>query len=104
MQPNEHLVRQYAYQNWDSEGRPNGQAMRHWEMACMLAEGQTGPADPMEPLTRETSNSAARPSGTASTSKRKKAPSAAGKKNLTGPAEQEVTMASADPRLNTRGS
>jgi hypothetical protein len=101
MQPNEQLVRQYAYQIWESEGRPDGQAMRHWEMACMLAEGQTGPADPMESLTSDEAITAAQPTGTPSpsTSKRKRASSATSKKNLTGPAEQEVTMASADPNI-----
>lgn len=52
MQPNEHIVRQFAHQIWESEGRPEGQASRHWEMACKLAaEEDIGPADPFEPLT-----------------------------------------------------
>lgn len=50
MQPNEHVVRQFAYQIWESEGRPEGQAARHWDMACKLAAGEMGPADPFEPL------------------------------------------------------
>lgn len=50
MQPNEHVVRQFAYQIWESEGKPDGQAARHWEMACKLAAGEIGPADPFEPL------------------------------------------------------
>jgi len=50
MQPNEHVVRQFAYQIWESEGKPDGQAARHWEMACKLAGGEMGPADPFEPL------------------------------------------------------
>lgn len=31
-------IRELAYQIWESEGRPDGQAARHWEMACVLAE------------------------------------------------------------------
>jgi hypothetical protein len=105
MQPNEQLVQQYAYQIWESEGRPDGQAARHWEMACMLAEGQTGPADPFEPLTggpaveAAFSNTPKSIDPTPPTAKRKKSAPSADKKNLTGPAEQEVTMESADPMI-----
>lgn len=38
MNINEHRVREFAHQIWESEGRPDGQAHRHWEMACRLAE------------------------------------------------------------------
>lgn len=53
MQTNEHehVVRKFAHQIWESEGKPDGQAERHWEMACKLAAGEVGPADPFEPLT-----------------------------------------------------
>jgi len=37
----EHRVREFAYQIWESEGKPDGQADRHWEMAWKLAEAQT---------------------------------------------------------------
>ena len=37
----EHRVREFAYQIWESEGKPDGQASRHWEMAWKLAEAQT---------------------------------------------------------------
>lgn len=37
MNINEHRVREFAHQIWESEGRPEGQAGRHWEMACKLA-------------------------------------------------------------------
>lgn len=95
MHTNEQLVRQFAYQIWESEGKPDGQAMRHWEMACILAEGQTGPADPMEPLT----GSAAAIAKSTQTSKRKKAATPDEPKLLTGPAEHEVTMATAEPTI-----
>jgi hypothetical protein len=50
MQPNEQVIRKFAHQIWESEGKPEGQAARHWEMACKLATGELGPADPFEPL------------------------------------------------------
>lgn len=50
MQPNEQVIRKFAHQIWESEGKPEGQATRHWEMACKLATGELGPADPFEPL------------------------------------------------------
>ncbi|MES2674283.1 MAG: DUF2934 domain-containing protein [Pseudomonadota bacterium] len=40
-----HRIREYAYQIWQSEGMPEGQDQRHWEMACKLANGN-GPATP----------------------------------------------------------
>lgn len=47
MNLNENRVREFAYQIWESEGRPHGQHQRHWEMACKLAaqaEGQPQPS------------------------------------------------------------
>ena len=37
MKANDQRVREFAYQIWESEGKPHGQASRHWEMACKLA-------------------------------------------------------------------
>lgn len=37
MNPNEQRIREFAYQIWQSEGKPHGHAKRHWEMACKLA-------------------------------------------------------------------
>lgn len=31
---NEDQIRQYAYQLWESEGKPSGQEERHWCDAC----------------------------------------------------------------------
>lgn len=42
MNLNENRVREFAYQIWESEGRPHGQHIRHWEMACKLAANQSG--------------------------------------------------------------
>lgn len=36
----ENRVREFAYQIWESEGRPHGQDARHWEMAQKLAESE----------------------------------------------------------------
>ena len=41
MNLNENRVREFAYQIWESEGKPHGQHHRHWEMACKLAANQT---------------------------------------------------------------
>jgi hypothetical protein len=36
----EQRIREYAYQIWESEGKPQGQSERHWTMACTLAKTQ----------------------------------------------------------------
>ncbi|MGE8064735.1 DUF2934 domain-containing protein [Pseudomonas sp. NPDC089569] len=33
-------IREFAYQIWESEGKPEGQEHRHWEMARKLAEAE----------------------------------------------------------------
>lgn len=33
-------IREFAYQIWRSEGRPQGREARHWEMAHKLAQAQ----------------------------------------------------------------
>ncbi len=38
MSKDEARIRELAYQIWEAEGCPEGQAMRHWELACVLAE------------------------------------------------------------------
>jgi len=40
MSTDEKRVREFAYQIWESEGKPDGQEARHWEMACKLAEAE----------------------------------------------------------------
>ncbi|WP_442107929.1 DUF2934 domain-containing protein [Pseudomonas sp. NUPR-001] len=37
----EKRVREFAYQIWESEGKPEGQESRHWEMARKLAEAES---------------------------------------------------------------
>ncbi|KAF1011323.1 MAG: hypothetical protein GAK32_00909 [Pseudomonas fluorescens] len=40
MSNDEKRVREFAYQIWESEGKPEGQEARHWEMARKLAEAE----------------------------------------------------------------
>ena len=39
MENDEDYIRRLAHQIWESEGRPEGQAARHWAMAKELAKG-----------------------------------------------------------------
>lgn len=40
MSVNEETIRQSANQIWESEGRPEGHAERHWKQAVILAESE----------------------------------------------------------------
>jgi len=40
MSADEKRIRDFAYQIWESEGKPHGQEARHWEMARKLAEAE----------------------------------------------------------------
>ena len=40
MSTDDKRIREFAYQIWESEGKPEGQEARHWEMACKLAEAE----------------------------------------------------------------
>ncbi|WP_237882454.1 DUF2934 domain-containing protein [Pseudomonas sp. PGPR40] len=40
MSTDDKRIREFAYQIWESEGKPVGQEKRHWEMACKLAEAE----------------------------------------------------------------
>jgi len=40
MSVEEKRVREFAYQIWESEGKPEGQEERHWDMARKLAEAE----------------------------------------------------------------
>lgn len=63
MSTNEQRIREFAYQIWESEGKPHGQTERHWNMACKLAQThadtdvkaandgqQSGSTEPIEPI------------------------------------------------------
>lgn len=36
----EQRIRELAYQIWESEGRPDGENERHWQMATRLVQGE----------------------------------------------------------------
>ncbi|CAH0151720.1 DUF2934 domain-containing protein [Pseudomonas mediterranea] len=40
MSTDDKRIREFAYQIWESEGKPAGQEERHWEMARKLAEAE----------------------------------------------------------------
>ncbi len=40
MSVDEKRIREFAYQIWESEGKPAGEEERHWEMARKLAEAE----------------------------------------------------------------
>ena len=46
MSADEKRIREFAYQIWESEGCPDGQAERHWAMARQLAEAEAAAAAP----------------------------------------------------------
>ncbi|WP_462402748.1 DUF2934 domain-containing protein [Pseudomonas sp. Marseille-QA0332] len=54
MSVNEERIRVFAYQIWESEGKPEGQEERHWDMARKLAEAESlaPKATPRKPATR----------------------------------------------------
>ncbi|MDZ3992490.1 hypothetical protein PspTeo4_17880 [Pseudomonas sp. Teo4] len=41
MSVDEKRIREFAYQIWESEGKPLGQEIRHWDMARKLAEAES---------------------------------------------------------------
>ena len=40
MSTDDKRIREFAYQIWESEGKPEGEEARHWEMARKLAEAE----------------------------------------------------------------
>ncbi|WP_252273356.1 DUF2934 domain-containing protein [Pseudomonas subflava] len=50
MNTDEQRIREFAYQIWESEGRPAGQEERHWQMACKLAEAEKAGDQLQQPL------------------------------------------------------
>lgn len=40
MNLNDQRIREFAYQIWESEGKPQGQDLRHWDMAYQLVMAQ----------------------------------------------------------------
>lgn len=86
MSTDDKRIREFAYQIWESEGKPEGQESRHWEMAIKLAEAEalapkksakaaSGKTAPSKPVAAKTLNGKA---GEATTKARAK-PAAASK-------------------------
>ncbi|MBV4476040.1 MULTISPECIES: DUF2934 domain-containing protein [Pseudomonas] len=75
MSTDDKRIREFAYQIWESEGKPEGHEARHWEMARKLAE-----AEALAP---------------------KKPPKAAGSKTANGKAS-EPKAAAAKPKATTK--
>ncbi|MBC2658680.1 DUF2934 domain-containing protein [Pseudomonas sp. MSSRFD41] len=72
MSTDDKRIREFAYQIWESEGKPQGQEQRHWEMACKLAEAEAlAPAKP--PKAVQAKPAAAKP-GSRATAKPKAKP------------------------------
>ncbi|BBP76604.1 MULTISPECIES: DUF2934 domain-containing protein [Pseudomonas] len=59
MSTDEKRIREFAYQIWQSEGQPDGQEARHWEMARKLAEAEA--LAPSKPATAKAKPKAATP-------------------------------------------
>nr|WP_298146059.1 DUF2934 domain-containing protein [uncultured Pseudomonas sp.] len=55
MSIDEQRIRDFAYQIWEAEGKPEGQAARHWSMACKLAESEAQGERPPSPPARKVS-------------------------------------------------
>jgi hypothetical protein len=67
MSTDDKRVREFAYQIWESEGKPEGQEARHWEMACKLAEAEA--LAPSKPAKTAKTNSGKTNSGKTAASK-----------------------------------
>jgi outer membrane biosynthesis protein TonB len=48
MSTSEQRIREFAYQIWESEGKPHGHTERHWEMASKLAQAHAASANQPE--------------------------------------------------------
>ncbi|WP_248914845.1 DUF2934 domain-containing protein [Pseudomonas moorei] len=57
MSTDDKRIREFAYQIWESEGKPEGQESRHWEMARKLAEAEAlAPKKPAKAPVSKTAN------------------------------------------------
>ncbi|NNT94719.1 DUF2934 domain-containing protein [Stutzerimonas nitrititolerans] len=111
MNQQEQRIRELAYEIWLSEGRPEGQDARHWEMACKLAEAQNGtaPAKPAgrtrKTATKPTDATPAKSAGSAQGTKPAKAATAAkGSARATSRAATDAQAGTPDAIKKTRTS
>lgn len=63
MSVQEKRIREFAYQIWESEGKPEGQESRHWDMARKLAEAEAlaPKATPRKPRAASSATTKAKP-------------------------------------------
>jgi hypothetical protein len=62
MSTDDKRIREFAYQIWESEGQPEGQEARHWEMARKLAEAEAlAPKKPPKAAGSKTAGKTAEP-------------------------------------------
>ncbi|WP_433740831.1 DUF2934 domain-containing protein [Pseudomonas putida] len=60
MSTDDKRIREFAYQIWESEGKPEGQEARHWEMARKLAEAEAlAPKKPPKAASKTTTSKTA---------------------------------------------
>ncbi|ALI10127.1 MULTISPECIES: DUF2934 domain-containing protein [Pseudomonas] len=70
MSTDDKRIREFAYQIWESEGKPAGQEKRHWEMARKLAEAEAlAPSKPAKAASKSTTSKTdgAKPAATKAT-------------------------------------
>ncbi|WP_413791233.1 MULTISPECIES: DUF2934 domain-containing protein [unclassified Pseudomonas] len=82
MSTDDKRIREFAYQIWESEGKPTGQEKRHWEMACKLAEAEAlAPSKPPKAVSKSAASKAdgAKPAAAKSTTAKTAAKNAAPK-------------------------
>lgn len=65
MSTDDKRIREFAYQIWESEGKPAGQEKRHWEMARKLAEAEA--LAPSKPAKAAGKPAVSKPAATKST-------------------------------------
>lgn len=76
MSTNEKRIREFAYQIWESEGQPQGQEARHWEMAHKLAQAEALAPAKAEPskASKAPAKAAAKPVAKETAAKKPRAP------------------------------
>ena len=94
MNSNQQRIHELAHQIWESEGRPHGQSVRHWDTACKLvtAENEIDKPTPAEALSK-----------TSEPSKAKKSPDKKPKKNKA-IAEKDETLLAVAPKTEKKPS
>ncbi|MCO7571827.1 DUF2934 domain-containing protein [Pseudomonas sp. 3MA1] len=61
MSTDDKRIREFAYQIWESEGKPQGQEARHWDMARKLAEAEALAPPPPAKVAKPKARTAAKP-------------------------------------------